>query len=84
MGHSVDRTRTSFKFASCVDVSSDDEAVIADGRSFHALAALTGKERSSGAERRVDGWSDWRLGVDGKEMTATVDISSTAQTVGNA
>ena len=37
------------------NVSSDGEAPIVGGRSFHALAAATGKARSPSVVRRVDG-----------------------------
>ena len=36
-------------------VSSDGEAMIVGGRSFHARAAATGKARSPSVVRRVDG-----------------------------
>ena len=37
------------------NVSSDGEALIVGGRSFHALAEVTGKARSPGVVHRVDG-----------------------------
>jgi len=46
--------------------SSDGEAVIVGGRSFHALAAAAGKARSPSDVRRVDG------------TTSDFDILSTA------
>ena len=46
--------------------SSDGEAVIVGGRSFHALAAAAGKARSPSDVRRVDG------------TTSDFDIRSTA------
>ena len=39
----------------CRNVSSDGEALGVGGRSFHALAAATGKARSLSVVRRVDG-----------------------------
>jgi len=40
---------------SCWNVSSDGEALIVGGRSFHALGAAAGKARSLSVVRRVDG-----------------------------
>ena len=37
------------------NVSSDGEALIVGGRSFHALAAVAGEVRSPSVARRVDG-----------------------------
>jgi len=64
-------------FNSCWrNVSSDGEALIVGGRSFHALAAATGKARSPSVVRRVDGTTSDTVGR--AEVTMTVDIGGTA------
>ena len=65
-------------FEISANVSSDGKALLADGKSFQALAALTGKARSPIVERRVDGTTSDTVLADRRSVTTTVDIGRTA------
>ena len=62
------------------NVSSDGEALIVGGRSFHALTAATGKTRSPSWS--LSWWNDQRRHCVGRaEVTTTVDIGGTVRKI---